>query len=218
MLQHLAASVNSASTSCPFGNSPSAPLFNNGYAPASKLHKRRQRPCGHNVNRVCEVFGEIRNANVMDIGRTRRWPSPPRAGRPLSCRCFRPDAPVHPAVSASAQAITSPGNPPPEPRSAQTSRLRRQRQKLKRVGDMPRPKRRERGAAIRLMRCCHVQQQRRQSDRAAPMFHVKQASAPARALRSAARSGDRATSRISRRRLPAAAGADAPPAASAPPA
>jgi len=32
MLQHLAASVNSASISCPFGNTPKGPLFNNGYA------------------------------------------------------------------------------------------------------------------------------------------------------------------------------------------
>ena len=49
----------------------------------------------------------------------RRWPALPRAGMRPSCRCFRPGGRARRRISASAQAMTSPGNPPPEPRSAQ---------------------------------------------------------------------------------------------------
>ena len=76
-------------------------------------------------------------------------------------------------VSASAQAITRPGKPPPEPRSTQRVRLRRERQKLQRVGDMAGPD----SAASRRDEIDSAPASAaaaRRSGRAAPLFHVKQ--------------------------------------------
>ena len=90
----------------------------------------------------------------MDRRPARPSPAPLRAERPPSWRCFRPGgrsalrrirerASDDQAGKAAAGAEIGP-NP----------RLRRQLQKLQRIGDMAGPERRLGDGAIRLMRCC----------------------------------------------------------------
>ena len=131
----------------------------------------------------------------VDDRRQPRKARPPRAERRPSWRCFRPDAP-RAAGPASAQAITSPGKSGARAEVDPDPRVRRQR----RGAGASR-----RCAGSRSARASRrdqidpglpFQQQRRRSDRAAPMFHVKQASARARGR------GPR-TSRRARARYPA---------------
>ena len=56
----------------------------------------------------------------MHGDRQRQRDARPRAGRPPSCRCSRPDASARRGVSASRHASGMPGKPPPEPRSTQS--------------------------------------------------------------------------------------------------
>src|ERR1700688_149994 len=119
MLQHLAAAVNSASTSCPFGNRPSVPVLNNGYVAVSSPAS------GASARAVTTSTGTARFSTKSSS--LTGWTS---AGAPVtstasrkkaaflvlrSTRCTR----AH-GLSASAQASTTPGNPAPEPKSTQT--------------------------------------------------------------------------------------------------
>ena len=83
---------------------------------------------------------------VDNCGSARR-PAPPRAETSPSCRCSRPGGLSRLRLSASAQAMTIPGNPAPDPRSAQTSACGAKSQELERVGDVPRPDHRDRSSA-----------------------------------------------------------------------
>ena len=82
-------------------------------------------------------------------------------------------------VSANAQASTTPGKPPPLPRSAQALADGRERQKLQRIGDMPGPQMSAASRARRDWSWPATPAAARHSGPAAPLFHVKQASAPA---------------------------------------
>ena len=194
MLQHLAASVNSASTSCPLGNRPSAPVFNNGYVPVSSPAS------GASARAVTTSTGTARFSTKSSS--LTAWTS---AGAPvartasrrkaaflalLSTRCTRA-----PGMSASAQAITTPGNPPrsrDRPRFAPPAPAPGAEANRRCGGSTASARWTTRsGSSAAATRAAG-----RRSGRAAPMFHVKQASAPSARLRSAASSGDSATGRF----------------------
>src|SRR5215469_3920721 len=116
MLQHLVAAVNSASTSCPLGNTPSAPLFNSGYAIESNSgngakaravtasNRPRKPPAKSATRSACTMAG----APVTRTASRRK----PAFFLLLSIRW------ISAALwSANAHAIGSPGKPAPEPRS-----------------------------------------------------------------------------------------------------
>ncbi len=118
MLQHLVASVNSASTSCPFGNNPWAPQANNGYAADnSSTSGAKARAVTISTN-----SGGLSTKSPMRTGwMTAEAPATLAASRRnaaflmlLSTKCTRA-----PGESASAQASTKPGKPAPEPKSTQ---------------------------------------------------------------------------------------------------
>ena len=117
MLQYLDASVNSAPTSCPLGNRACAPLFSQGSA------KPRRSTSGASARAVTTSTDSSSFAPVCAI---RAWCT--IAGAPVTRTASRRNAAFlpllsmrwtwAPGVSARAQAIARPGNPPPEPRSS----------------------------------------------------------------------------------------------------
>src|SRR3984885_7924744 len=107
-----------AATSCPLGNRPVAPFFNSGDAsPSSFLSGAKARAVTTSMLvGACLTKSAIRSAWTM-------------AGAPQTCAASRRKAAFlpmlstrwtwTPGLSASAQAMTKPGKPPPDPRSTQ---------------------------------------------------------------------------------------------------
>ena len=105
--------------------------------------------------------------------------------------CVRPDGHARPRVSASAQARTTPGNPPPLPRSTQTWRMVRGQQ-LQRIGDVPSPQDSEASTAQQDLFWPATQEQRNVPIKPLPLFHVKRGSEPTRRLCRLQSTGDSA--------------------------
>ena len=85
-----------------------------------EFRKRRQRSCGHDINGLHGIFHEIQYPHGVNDGRCAGDPH----GFPKKCSLLAVALDqMHVraiGVSANAQAITKPGNPAPEPKSAQT--------------------------------------------------------------------------------------------------
>ena len=182
MFQHLAASVNSVATSCPLGNRPRAPLFNNGYASVSNFGSGARARAVTTSMRLGARFTKsaIRTA----------WTS---AGTPAARTASRRKFAFLPMLStrwtstpfcsASAQAITSPGKPAPEPRSTQICEPGRdfgasnrscRESAMCRVHNSLFGRRRDQIGVL-----LPLQEHFDEAVEAGQMFHVKQGSAPA---------------------------------------
>ena len=118
ILQYLVASVNSASTSWPLRNSAFAPLCASGSAKPISSCK------GASARAVTQSTGPTTLSTISPMSAKCTVPGAevtrsPRVERRPSWHCARPDGHALPPVSARARARTTPGNPPPLPRSTQ---------------------------------------------------------------------------------------------------
>ncbi len=187
LFQHLAASVNSAATSCPLGNSPIAPFFNSGDASASNLAS------GAKARAVTTSIGS--GARLAKSAIRSAWTI---AGAPVSRTASRRKAAFlpmlstrwtcAPGVSASAQAIAKPGNPPPEPRSTQIFAPGAKSRSCKESAIWRVQTVNSVDAAIRFIRCCHCNRSATKRSRRAAVSRETGVSPRPRA-RSAVRSG-----------------------------
>ena len=85
---------------------------------SQELWHRGHRPRRDHIDRIRGLFDEILNARRVHLGRDAGGPHRFVQERGFLAAAFN-QVNVRPGISASAQAITKPGNPPPEPRSAQ---------------------------------------------------------------------------------------------------
>ena len=174
MVQYLEASVNSASTSCPLRNSACAPLFNKGYAIAEQIFERRKRARGHDVRLAAsKLCDKVLDPHGMDLSRR----AGARDGFAQERRLLRialDQMDTRARRAASAQAIDQPGKSAARARDrprclASGARSRSWSESATWRVQTPGSSRRD-----QIGRCLPLQQQRRRSDRAAPLFHVKQ--------------------------------------------
>ena len=163
--------------------------FSKAAARASAVRRAAPAPRAVTTSaRLVEVLHEILDPHSMDHRPGRRmWRTASRrnaAFLPLLSTRWT----AAPARSASAQAITSPGKPAPEPRSTQRLASGASGQELERVGDVPGPDLRDRRGRDQIgLRLPSQQQARRTRSSRAAVSRETGTSSSARA-RSAARS------------------------------
>ena len=151
------------------------------------LFSTADRPCSQQVGSgasaravttssvLLERLHKVLDPLAMDMRRRAGDACRPAAGtRPSSVAFDQMHDGARPVQQAHRRS-PSPGNPPPVPRSTQYLRVRRERQKLERVGDMPRPHAAGGSTARSDCASAAIAAAARRSDRAAPLFHVKPA-------------------------------------------
>ena len=120
IFQYLEAPVNSPSTSCPLGNRPCAPVCQQRLRQLEQTRLAEPAPARVTTSgRSPKFFTKSSIRTAWTVAGHAEGDRRLRAGRRLFCRCSRPDGLSRPGRSASAQAITRPGKPAPEPRSTQ---------------------------------------------------------------------------------------------------
>ena len=120
------------------GKQTERPVFNNGYVPASRCGKGRQRPRRHNVHRHREVFDKIFKPDRVDL-----------CGSACGVDCFAQESrllgaafdQVHPGSRHIRERAGDHHARKPRPRAEINPDLRPrcQCQKLKRIGDVAGP-------------------------------------------------------------------------------
>ncbi len=109
IFQYLAASVNSASTSRPFGNRPMAPLLDQRKRLIAQGFQWGERPGRDNVHTVHRPHRYIFRPARHGLAPERRLCAPPRAGRRPFCHCSRPGGLSRPASRPAHKQSESPG-------------------------------------------------------------------------------------------------------------
>ena len=174
IVQYLAASVNSTPTSCPLGNSVSSPFSTRDQHPEELWRAARARAPSRRPHRPSKAAVKSSMRSRMHGDRQRRADARPRAGRPPSCRCSRPDASARPGMSASRHASDHAGKAAAAAEIDPELRVRRQREQLRASRRRAGSRFRERGRRDEIRGLLPGGQRDRRSDRDAQLFHVKQ--------------------------------------------